>query len=253
MIPTLEHLAGTATPGTLYGIGVGPGDISYLTLRAAGLIGSVDVLACFAKHGRDSNARAIASPLIAPGRNEITLAYPVTVEIPVADPRYGRQLGAFYQEAAATLTDHLRHNRSVGVLSEGDPFFYGSFMHLWRRLSADFKVEIVPGVSGMSASWSRAGTPITWGDDILTVLPATLDETVLTRRLADTEAAVVLKLGRHLAKVRRAIVAAGCLDRAIYVERAAMPDQRIMQLADCDLEAGPYFSMVLVPGRGRRA
>ena len=253
MTPTLEQLAGTAAPATLYGIGVGPGDVRYLTLRAAGLIGSVDVLASFAKHGHDSHARAIAKPLIAEGRTELRLGYPVTVEIPVADARYARQIGAFYQEAAAAIANLLKQGKSVGVLSEGDPFFYGSFMHLWRRLSADFSVEVVPGVTGMSGAWTGAGTPITWGDDILTVLPATLDEAVLAQRLAKTDAAVILKLGRHLAKVRRAVTVAGCLDRAVYVERAAMPEQRIMPLADCDLEAGPYFSMVLVPGQGRRA
>ena len=248
----LETIAGTAAAGTLYGIGVGPGDVCYLTLRAAGLIGSVDVLASFAKHDCPSHARTIAAPLIAAGRPELRLAYPVTVEIPVADPEYGRRIAAFYAEAAQAITVALRQGKSVGVLSEGDPFFYGSFMHLWRRLSGEFPVEVVPGVTGMSGSWSRAGAPITWGDDILTVLPATLDETLLSDRLRTTDAAVILKLGRHLAKVRRAVTAAGCLERAIYVERATMPGERIVPLAECGQAAAPYFSMVIVPGRGRR-
>ena len=249
---TLDTIAGAAQGGTLYGIGVGPGDVRYLTLRAAGLIRTVDVLVSFAKCGRDSHARTIAAPLIVPGREELRLAYPVTVELPVTHPDYKRRIASFYAGAAEAIALALRQGHSVGVLSEGDPFFYGSFMHLWRRLCSAFPVEVVPGVTGMAGAWSQAGQPIAWGDDILTVLPATIDEARLVSRLGDSEAAVILKLGRHLAKARRAVTAAGCLDRAIYVERATMADQRVMPLSECRLETAPYFSMVLVPGRGRR-
>ena len=249
---TLDSIAGTAAAATLYGIGVGPGDTRYLTLRAAGLIRSVDVLAYFAKQGCASNARAIAAPLIMPGQRELQLAYPVTTEVPVADREYGRSIGAFYARSADAIAALLVEGRSVGVLAEGDPFFYGSFMHMWRRLAERFAVEVVPGVTGMSGSWTRAGAPITWGDDILSVLPATLDEARLGQRLADTDAAVIMKLGRHLPKVRRALAAAGCLERAVYVERATMPAERVIPLAECNLEIAPYFAMVLLPGRGRR-
>ena len=250
---TLDAIAGTATPGTLYGIGVGPGDVRYLSLRAAGLIRSVDVLASFAKAGRESHSRTIVLPLLEAGRRELKMAYPVTTEIPTSDQNYRRSLAAFYAEAVETIAAALGKGQSVGVLSEGDPFFYGSFMHLWRRLADRFPVEVVPGITGMAGAWSRAGAPITWGDDILTVLPGTLDEAVLARRLADTDAAVVMKLGRHLPKVIRALTIAGCLDRAVYVERATMPGERVMPLSEYALEqAAPYFSVVLVPGRGRR-
>ena len=249
---TLDDIAGLATGGTLYGIGVGPGHARYLTLRAAGLIRSVDLLASFAKAGHESQSRTVAAPLIATGRDELRLAYPVTTEVPVTDASYSRRIAAFYAESCGVIAAALRQGRSVGVLSEGDPFFYGSFMHLWRRLAGEFPVEVVPGVTGMSGAWTRAGAPITWGDDILTVLPATLDEAVLAARLAQTDAAVVLKLGRHLAKVRRAMSAAGCIERAIYVERATMPGERVISLAEFRGQCAPYFSMVIVPGRGRR-
>jgi precorrin-2/cobalt-factor-2 C20-methyltransferase len=138
------------------------------------------------------------------------------------------------------------------VLAEGDPFFYGSFMHLWRRLEADVAIEVVPGVTGMSGCWTRANVPITWGNDVLTVLPGTLEEPELARRLAQTDAAVVLKVGRNLHKVRRAAEAAGMLARALYVERATMPEERILPLAEVAERRGPYFAMVLIPGSGRR-
>jgi precorrin-2/cobalt-factor-2 C20-methyltransferase len=248
---SLEALAGAAQPGTLYGIGVGPGDVRYMTLRAAGLAASVDVIAYFCKRGARGNARSIADPLIGAGREEIRLEYPVTEEIPADDPAYASRISAFYAEASARLAGILREGHSIGLLAEGDPFFYGSCMHMWRRLAADFPVEIVPGVTGMSGCWTRANIPITWGDDILCVLTGTLPEAELTRRLRDTDAAVIMKVGRHLPKVRRAIEAAGLLPRALYVERGTMPDERIMPLGECPADRGPYFSIVMVPGQGR--
>ncbi|MDQ8699172.1 precorrin-2 C(20)-methyltransferase [Hyphomicrobium sp. LHD-15] len=248
----LDHLAGSAVGGTLYGIGVGPGDVRLLTLRAAGLVRSVDVLAYFAKRGRKGNARSIVSALIADGREELRLEYPVTDEIPVEHDDYQSQIAEFYAATAATIEAHLSSKRSVGLLAEGDPFFYGSFMHMWRRLDGRYPVEVVPGVTGMSGCWTRANAPITWGDDILTVLPGTLDEHVLTERLKTSNAAVIMKVGRNLAKVRRAISAAGLLARAIYVERGTMPEERILPLADLSADVGPYFAMIIVPGEGRK-
>ncbi|WMT78104.1 precorrin-2 C(20)-methyltransferase [Bradyrhizobium sp. Ash2021] len=249
---SLDAIAGTASGGTLYGIGVGPGDVRYLTLRAATLVRDVDVVAFFAKRGLQGNARGIVDPLIETGRSELRLEYPVTDEIPPEDPSYQRQIGRFYEESGAALMELLRQGKSVGLLAEGDPFFYGSFMHMWRRLEGDFPVEIVPGVTGMSGCWTRANAPITWGNDILSVLPGTLGEEQLTRRLAETDAAVIMKVGKNLAKVRRAVEAAGLLSRAIYIERGTMQGEQIMPLSECPDGRGPYFSMVLIPGQGRR-
>ena len=249
---SLDALAGTARPGTLYGIGVGPGDVRYLTLRAAGLVRGVDVVAFFAKKGMQGNARKIVTPLMAVGQVEARLEYPVTEEVPAAGADYRSQIGVFYRETAERLSSLLREGKSVGLLAEGDPFFYGSFMQMWRRLAPEFPVEVVPGVTGMSGCWTRAQTPITWGDDMLAVLPGTLGESQLVERLRLTDAAVIMKVGRNLAKVRRAVEQAGLMSRAIYVERGTMEDERIMPLADCKDVRGAYFGMVLIPGEGRR-
>jgi precorrin-2/cobalt-factor-2 C20-methyltransferase len=247
----LEDIAGSARGGTLYGIGVGPGDVRYLTLRAAGLVRSVDVVAYFAKRGLEGNARRIVTPLMDAGRHQLRLEYPVTEEVPVADAGYRTQIADFYRRAADSIAAHLREGRSVGLLAEGDPFFYGSFMHMWRRLERDYPVEVVPGVTGMSGCWTRANVPITWGDDLLSVLPGTLSEEILCDRLVRCDAAVIMKVGRNLPKVKRAVARAGMLARALYVERGTMEDQRIVPLAECEQERGPYFSMVLIPGQGR--
>jgi len=249
---SLDFLGGEARGGTLYGIGVGPGDVRYLTLRAAGLVKAVDVVAFFAKQGAPGNARRIVAPLMASDKAEARFEYPVTDEVPAEHPDYQEQIGTFYAKTAEQLASLLRAGKSVGLLSEGDPFFYGSFMHMWRRLSGDFPVEVVPGVTGMSGCWTRANVPMTWGNDTLAVLPGTLEESKLVDRLRLTDAAVIMKVGRNLGKVRRAVETAGLLSRAVYVERGTMQDERILPLSDCGEPQGAYFAMVLIPGEGRR-
>lgn len=237
----------------LFGVGLGPGDPDYMTVRARDLILSADRLAHFCKQGRRGNARATADAITAPdAAREIELAFPVTTEAEVGEAAYDGPIAAFYDAAAERLAAEMSAGRSVAVLCDGDPFFYGSFMHLWRRLASRFPTEVVPGVSGMTGAWTKAGAPITWGDDVLTVLPGTLPEGDLIRRLVDTDAAVIMKLGRNLPKVRRALKAAGLIHRAIYVERATMAGQIVLALGDKPDDEAPYFSMVLVPGEGRR-
>jgi precorrin-2/cobalt-factor-2 C20-methyltransferase len=232
----------------LIGVGVGPGDPGLVTLNAITALNEADVVAHFAKAGNASNARTIAACHFKEGIEELPLHYPVTTEIPKADAAYRDAIRTFYDGAARAIASRLDQGRIVAVIAEGDPLFYGSYMHLHVRLSPRYPTEIVAGVTGMSGCWSSIGTPIAQGDDVFTVLPATLPEYELERRLADTDAAVVMKIGRHLAKVRRALDRAGRLDRAIYVERGTMTNAAVMPLVDKLDTIAPYFAMVLVPG-----
>jgi len=232
----------------LIGIGVGPGDPGLVTLNAIAALNEADVVAHFAKAGNASNARTIAACHFKDGVEELPLLYPVTTEIPKEDAAYRDSIRAFYDGAARAIASRLDQGQVVAVIAEGDPLFYGSYMHLHVRLSPRYPTEIVAGVTGMSGCWSAIGTPIAQGDDVFTVLPATLPEYELERRLADTDAAVVMKIGRHLAKVRRALDRAGRLDRAIYVERGTMTNAAVMPLVDKLDTIAPYFAMVLVPG-----
>jgi precorrin-2/cobalt-factor-2 C20-methyltransferase len=236
------------TPGRLIGVGVGPGDPELVTLKALRAIAQADVVAHFAKAGHPSHARAIVASHLRAGSEELPLLYPVTTEIPKDDAAYRDAIRAFYDASAATIAKHLDAGRTVAVLSEGDPLFYGSYMHLHVRLAARYPAEIVAGVTGMSGCWSAAGAPIAQGDDVFTVLPATLAQHELERRLADCDAAVVMKIGRHLPKVRRALATSGRLARAIDVERGTMADAVQMRLADKTDDTAPYFAVVLVPG-----
>ena len=234
--------------GRLIGVGVGPGDPGLLTLNAIAALNEAEIVAHFAKAGNASNARAIAASYLKPGVEELALHYPVTTEIPRADAAYREAITAFYDASASSIAARLDAGRVVAVIAEGDPLFYGSYMHLHARLAPRYPTEVVAGVTGMSGCWSSIGTPIAQGDDVFTVLPATLPEFELERRLADADAAVVMKIGRNLPKVRRALDRAGRLDRAIYVERGTMANAQVMKLSDKLDTPAPYFAIVLVPG-----
>lgn len=239
--------------GCVYGVGLGPGDPDLMSVKAHRLVTSARHVAFFRKTGRAGQARTLAGALVPETAIEFPMEYPVTTEIPVSDPRYNQTLSAFY----AKCTEHLRALAEAGedviVLCEGDPFFYGSFMHLHDRLKAHVPVEVVPAITGMSAAWTATGAPITWGDDVLTVLMGTLAEDELSQKMASADALVVMKIGRNYAKIVSALRAAGKFDKAWLVEYAAMPNQTVRRIAEVpEGYKAPYFSIVIVHGQGRR-
>lgn len=237
--------------GRLIGVGTGPGDPELLTLKAVRAIESADVVAYFAKEGNASNARRIVTEHLS-GQIEEALYYPVTTEIDRRHDDYKTATAGFYESAAARLAAHLDAGRDVAVLSEGDPLFYGSYMHLHVRLAPRYEAQVIPGITAMSGCWSAAGLPLVQGDDALSVLPGTLEEAALTARLQGGDGVVVMKVGRNLGKIRRAIAAAGRLGSAVYVERGTMAEGRVVPLADKPDDLAPYFSIVLVPAWSSR-
>ena len=238
-----------STTGHLYGVGLGPGDPSLVTVRAAELIGRADVVAYHsARHGR-SIARSIAERYLTDGQLEEQLVYPLTVEGTDHPGGYRGAIDEFYEEAAARLAAHLDAGRDVVVLAEGDPLFYGSYQHMHKRLAHRYPTEVVPGVTSVSAAAARLGRALVEADEVLTILPGTLPEEELTARLASTDSAVIMKLGRTFPAVRRALERAGRLDDAQYVERATMDAERTAPLADVDPDTVPYFSVAVLPSR----
>ncbi|WP_294189970.1 precorrin-2 C(20)-methyltransferase [uncultured Sphingomonas sp.] len=236
--------------GTIHGVGLGPGAADLMSVRADRLVRAARHVAFFRKAGRPGRARRLVDGMLQADAVEFAMDYPVTTEIPVG-PAYNDCLSRFYAECTDHLARLAQSGEDVVVLCEGDPFFYGSFMHLHARLLGQVPVAIVPGITGMSGAWTASGVPITWGEDVLTVATATLPEDELTRRIVDTDALVVMKIGRHLPKLRRAVLAAGRGDHAWLVEYAAMPEQRVRRLTEVGDEA-PYFSILLIHGQGRR-
>ncbi|XVU23798.1 precorrin-2 C(20)-methyltransferase [Actinoplanes sp. CA-054009] len=233
--------------GRLFGVGVGPGDPELITLKAARLIAGADVVAYHAaRHGR-SNARAIAASLLREGQIEEPLIYPVTTGDTDHPGGYQGAIDDFYAEAAARLAAHLDAGRTVVVLAEGDPFFYGSYMHMHKRLAHRYETEVVPGVTSVSAASAVLGRPLMERDETLTVLPGTLPPAELAARLSSTESAAVMKLGRTFDGVREALDKAGRLDDAWYVERATTDRERFAPFAEVDPDTVPYFSLALLP------
>jgi precorrin-2 C20-methyltransferase / precorrin-3B C17-methyltransferase len=238
--------------GHLYGVGVGPGDPELITVKAARLIQHADVVAYHSGTAGRSIARTIADSLISENVIEELLIYPVTTG-PTDHPLgYYGAVDDFYDESAERLSKHLDVGRTVVVLAEGDPLFYSSYMYLHDRLSPRFPSEIVPGVTSLTAAATALRTPLARHEDILTVLPGTLPVPELARRLADTDAAAIMKLGRTFAAVCEALRQAERLSDALYVERATTGEQRVMPVTDVDAAAVPYFSMIVLPGRDRR-
>lgn len=238
----------TVRTGKLWGVGLGPGDPELVTVKAARVIAAADVIAFHsARHGR-SISRGIAEPYMRPGQLEEHLVYPVTTETTDHPGGYQGAIDEFYAAAAERLAAHLAAGRSVALLAAGDPLFYSSYMHMHRRLADRFEAEIIPGITSVSAATAALGTPLVEGEQVLTVLPGTMDPTELTQRLAGTDAAAIMKLGRTYPAVRKALADSGRLDRAYYVERASTGRERVLAAGDVDESQVPYFAITIVPG-----
>ncbi|MFC3181173.1 precorrin-2 C(20)-methyltransferase [Cypionkella sinensis] len=237
--------------GKIICAGLGPGDPDLISVKSDRLIRSARHIAYFRKAGRAGQARAIVNGMLRADAIEYAMEYPVTTEMHFDSPEYNDALARFYDDWADRLAQ-VAETAEVVVLCEGDPFFYGSFMHLHTRLQGRAEVEVIPGITGMTGCWNAVGTPFTWGDDVLSVLMATLPEAELVHHMQRSDAMVIMKTGRNLPKVRNALQTTGRLADAWLVERGTMPTQRIARLADVDAADCPYFAIVLVHGQGRR-
>ena len=223
--------------GTLYGVGLGPGDPDLITLKAARLIESASVIAYPTLAGGDSFARAIAADLISADAQEIRMDVPMTTDRAPAQ--------AAYDQGAAEIAAVLDQGQDVVCLCEGDPFFYGSFMYIHSRLAAKYTVEVVPGVTSVTACAAVSGRPLVARNERLTVLPGPMDEDTLRERIAGAEAVAIMKVGRHLPKIRGVIENLGLTAQASYIERATLKEQVVLPLSEAP-EKAPYFSMILL-------
>jgi precorrin-2/cobalt-factor-2 C20-methyltransferase len=237
--------------GKIICAGLGPGDPDLMSVKSARAIAGARHIAFFRKAGRAGQARRIVEGMLHADAVEHAMEYPVTTELAFDSPEYNEALAGFYDDWAERLAA-LAQTQEIVVLCEGDPFFYGSFMHLYIRLKARVPVEVIPGITGMSGCWTASGVPMAWGDDVTTVLAGTLPEEALTKHMRESDALVVMKLGRNLPKVRRALEAAGRTDAAWLIERGTMDGQRVVKLSEAGDALPPYFSILLVHGQGRR-
>ena len=231
------------TCGTLYGIGVGPGDPELLTLKAVRLVQSATVVAYPAAEQRRSISRGIVSAYLHEGQIELPFRFPISES--------AMPLQRFYDEVAEQLGEHLAAGHDVVVLCEGDPMLYGTFMYLHDRLAHRFRTEVVPGVSSITASASVLGLPLAYRNDVLSIIPAGLPAETIRARLQDCDSALIIKVGRHFEKVRAILRELDLARRARYVERATMASQRTAPLDEIDPSSVPYVSMIVVPSAWR--
>jgi precorrin-2/cobalt-factor-2 C20-methyltransferase len=230
----------TPSKGRLYGLGVGPGDPELLTLKAHRILTSVPVIAYPTLESGKSLAREIVAEFIRPEQIEIPMSLPFSVE---------RSAQPYYDIAAAKIAEQLHAGQDVAVLCEGEPMLYGSFIYLFNRLAGQFETEVIPGISSTFASAAMLGAPLTYRNDVLSILPATLDAETLRDRLVLADAAIIIKLGRHFTKVRTILKDLGFFSRALYIERATMPHQIIRPIAEVDPAEVPYWALILLPSQ----
>lgn len=238
--------------GTIFGVGVGPGDPDLVTVKAARLIGRAPVVAFFSKRGKVSNALAAAERYLHPESERLPLVYPYTVEIDKSHPRYVAALSDFYGESAARIGEHAAAGRDVAVLCEGDPLFYGSYLHLHVQLCNVHRCEVIPGITSFAGCAARAGLPLVSTDRVFSIVPGTLPERALEARLAGEDPAAIIKLGRNFGKVKAVLGRLGRAEGATFVERGTTPDERIVPLLEQAGDTSAYFSLILVPARDAR-
>jgi precorrin-2/cobalt-factor-2 C20-methyltransferase len=239
-------------PGSVFGVGVGPGDPELVTVKAARLLERARVVAYFSKRGKTSNAYQAAERYLNPEAEQIPLIYPYTVEVPASDPRYVSALGAFYDQSAALIVERLRAGQDVAVLCEGDPLFYGSYLHLHLRLSRQQRCVVIPGITSFAGCAARAGLPLVSTDRVFSIVPGTLPEAELEARLKAGDPAAIIKLGRNFGKVKAVLERLGRAAAATFVERGTTESERIVPLLEQSGDASVYFSLILVPAREKR-
>ncbi len=230
----------TPQKGRLYGLGIGPGDPELLTLKAHRILTTVPVVA----YPAQSNGKALARSIVA------EFLRPAQIEIPILLPFEPQESARpYYDRAAEAIAQHLDLGQDVAVLCEGEPMLYGSFMYLFDRLAHRFETEAVPGISSTLASAAMLGTPLVYRNDVLSIIPATLEKGVLCDRLTNTDAAIIIKLGRHFSKVKDVLAELGLLSRALYLERATLPNQRTCPILEVDPAQVPYWALILIPSQ----
>lgn len=230
----------TQAKGNLYGLGIGPGDPELLTLKAHRILTSVPVIAYPTMENGKVLARAIVADYIRPEQIEVPMPLPFSVE---------RSSQPYYDIAAEKIAEHLAAGRDVAVLCEGDPMLYGSFMYIFNRLSDRFHTEVIPGISSTFASAAMLGAPLTYRNDVLSIMPATLEADILRDRLAVADAAIIIKLGRHFAKIKLVLQELNLFERALYIERATLPNQVIKPIAEVEPTQVPYWAIVMIPSK----
>ena len=232
--------------GKIYGIGLGPGDPALITLKSANLIKSSDYIFFFKKKNSESRAFSIVKEIIKDNAFKIALEFPITTEIDSMRKEYKNIMKNFYEQCVIKIDNILKKSRNICLLCEGDPFFYGSFVHIFQRLKERFDIEIVPGVTGMSGAWSSSKIPMVSGNEILTIIMGTLDEAKLKIQIKKSDVLVIMKIGKNFKKIFKVLKEQNLLDKAYLISNATTKKEKIYKLNAINDEIVPYFSIILL-------
>ena len=227
----------------IYGIGVGPGDPELITIKAKRILDRADLIVYPAPENGNSIARSIAAPHFPKEYEELP------IYIPMSANRFPAM--KIYHLASKKIFQAAQENKTIVILCEGDPFFYGSFMYIFGIISKKYTVDVIPGISSLMASSAVLESPLAAGNDILTVIPAPLENDVIEKQIEMADAVAIIKLGRHFPRVRELIDKLGLLENSVYIERATMSNERIIDIGAINENDVPYFSIILLHTRNK--
>lgn len=234
-------------PGKLYGIGIGPGDTDLLTLKAVNVLNSVDVI--FSPRSapkRESIARKIIEPVL---KNKVEireLIFPMT--------KNKEELKKHWLVAANEVAQVLSEGKDAAFVTLGDPFFYSTYIYLFRTIKeAHPEIDIItlPGISSAFASASAAGIPIAAGDEKLAIIPLSKDADEIRTYLETFDTVIILKVGDKLKKLVEVLQELGLSNRSVLVQKVSQEGLEkivygLSKLSENELDEVGYLSTVIV-------
>ncbi|HEX8949964.1 MAG TPA: precorrin-2 C(20)-methyltransferase [Dissulfurispiraceae bacterium] len=236
--------------GTLYVIGVGPGDPELLTLKAVRILREVQYI-CVPK-GREegsSLALSIAEKAVDLRGKEVIEAYFPMRKTKNKGGAASGELDEKWNETVETVLCILGKGTDVAFITIGDPTIYSTFFYLYDRLlehTPSLRVEIVPGISSVNASAARAGVSLGLADEKIAILPATYTKDI-KGILEQFDTVVLMKVHKVFGDVLQTLEGMGLAGNAVYVSRAGMEDERVVRnIRDIAHETLNYFSMVII-------
>lgn len=229
--------------GTLYGLGVGPGDPELITVKAFRVIQETPVIAYPRKRkGSKSYAQRIVDVYIRPGEKEMLgLVFPMTKDQAILDVEWRKTIEIVY--------DKLQEGKDVAFVTEGDPLLYSTFIHmmkLMQELHPEIEVKTVPGISSFNGSASRLGIALADGDDHVAIIPATDEYEVMRKAIEDHDAVVFIKVAKVIDLMIEVLGDLNLLDKASVVTKVTSEEEVIWsidELEGADLE---YLTLMVV-------
>lgn len=222
--------------GTLYGVGIGPGDPELLTLKAVRLIREAQVIALPGKEGKETVAYKIAVQAVPELENKHLLA----VDMPMTKER--EILEESHRQAALAVEQELERGNDVAFLTLGDPTVYSTYLYVHKRVQADgYPTRIVSGVTSFCAACAELDTGLVENSQQLHVIPASYQ---IEEALELPGTKVLMKAGRKISQVKEKLCAMDA--EVMMVENCGMEGQRIVRSAGEIPENSGYYSLIVV-------